>query len=327
MLTVRRRRRGVLTLVLCLVAALGGVVTGTATADAPPAAITITGITSDTAVPPGLPDGAKPYVLVTTGQAFVVSVSVKKANGQPATFKTDVPLELSASAGTQPPSTGVLPAGRSTTTLTGTVDVAANRVSLTVKAAGPSAVGVMPGTSTPTQLFDVLSALRSATSTQNFAQGIGGDGSCTSATEANPVCGTVVLPRGAVPLADGSASQVLLSLGACAGTTDPYARCNARGAVVQTLANLTGLYPKNDPATVIMKCDKTLCGTGAIQSTVLNYSLLGDSSLTRAEACPRKNTIGGKQDACVDYVQSKRDGSGDTHLYLLLTRDARVSVG
>ena len=29
----------------------------------------------------------------------------------------------------------------------------------------------------------------------------------------------------------------------------------------------------------------------------------------------------------MDYVQSKRDGSGDTHLYLLLTRDARVSVG
>ena len=42
---------------------------------------------------------------------------------------------------------------------------------------------------------------------------------------------------------------------------------------------------------------------------------------------PRKNTIGADQVACVDYVQSKRDGSGDTYLYLLLTRDARVSVG
>jgi hypothetical protein len=97
--------------------------------------------------------------------------------------------------------------------------------------------------------------------------------------------------------------------------------------VVQTLANLTGLYPKDDPATVIMKCDKTLCGTGAIRDVFLNFSLLGDASLARAAACPRKNTIGTDQVACVDYVQSKRDGSGDTYLYLLLTRDARVSVG
>ena len=129
------------------------------------------------------------------------------------------------------------------------------------------------------------------------------------------------------PLRAATSPQVLLSLGACTGTADPYAKCNARGVVVQTLANLTGLYPKDDPATVIMKCDKTLCGTGAIQALFLNYSLLGDASLTKAEACPRKNTIGADQDACVDYVQSKRDGFGDTHLYLLLTRDARVSVG
>ena len=190
MLTVRSRRRGVIALMLCLVAGLGGVVTSTATAGSPPVAITIDSITSDTAVPPGLPDGAKPYVLVTKDQSFVVTVSVKKANGQPASFKTDVPLELSASAGTQPPATGTLLAGQSTTTLASKVNVAANRVSLTVTATGALAAGITPGTSTTAQQFDVLSELRSATSSQNFAQGIGGDADCTTATEASPVCGT-----------------------------------------------------------------------------------------------------------------------------------------
>ena len=322
-----RRRPFALALVLSLVAALSGAVASTATAGGPSVAITIDSITSSTAAPPGLPAGAQPYVLVTKDQSFVVTVNFKKANGQPATFKTDVPLELSASAGTQPPSTGVLLKGQSTATLSSTVNVTANRVSLTVRATGAPAGDIAPGTSTAAQQFDVLSALRLTTSSPNFEQGIGGDGNCTLATEADPVCGTVVLPRGAAPLAGGDQSQVLLSLGACTGTDDPYAKCNARGVVVQTLANLTGLYPKNDPATVVMKCDKTLCGTGAIQSQFLNYSLLGDASLTKAEACPRKNTIGANQDACVDYVQSKRDGFGDTHLYLLLTRDARVSVG
>jgi hypothetical protein len=30
---------------------------------------------------------------------------------------------------------------------------------------------------------------------------------------------------------------------------------------------------------------------------------------------------------CVDYVQSKRDGSGDTHLFLLTDRDLRGGIG
>jgi hypothetical protein len=100
---------------------------------------------------------------------------------------------------------------------------------------------------------------------------------------------------------------------------------------VQTLADLgTGvnqLYSKTSPATILMKCDKSLCGSGAIQSKTLSFSPNGNDGLRPAPACPAKLTIGGDQTACVDYVQSKRDGSGDTYLYLLFTEDARVSVG
>jgi hypothetical protein len=125
-----------------------------------------------------------------------------------------------------------------------------------------------------------------------------------------------MLPRGAV------SEKVLLSLGAC---DSAYAGCgSSKGSLVQTLADLTGLYTKTSPATLLMKCDKTLCGSGSIQSKRLSYSLLGNAPLELAAACPSKGTVG-DEPACVDYVQSKRDGSGDTHLYWLVPRDARMS--
>ncbi|MDQ3483890.1 MAG: hypothetical protein M3445_00490, partial [Actinomycetota bacterium] len=133
-----------------------------------------------------------------------------------------------------------------------------------------------------------------------------------------PVCGVVILPQGAV------SDQVLLSLGAC---DSAYSGCgSAAGSVVQTLADLTDRYSKDAPAAMLVKCDKSLCGSGSIQSKRLSYSLKGNDSLAPAEACPAKGTVG-SEPACVDYVQSKRDGSGDTFLYLLFTKDARVSVG
>ncbi len=149
--------------------------------------------------------------------------------------------------------------------------------------------------------------------------GIGGDdNSCTQATTANPVCGVLVLPYGAP-------SGVLLSLGACDTT---YAKCGStKGAVVQALVDLSGgSYSKTSPATLVVKCDKSLCGGGAIQNVHLNFSFDGNTPLAPASACPAKSTVGPDQEACVDYVQSKRDGSGDTHLYLLFARDLRGGI-
>ena len=69
------------------------------------------------------------------------------------------------------------------------------------------------------------------------------------------MCGVVILPNGA------TSTQVLLSLGACDPT---YAGCDPRGAVVQTLAGLAGLYTKTSPATILMRCDKSLCGSQGV---------------------------------------------------------------
>ena len=59
----------------------------------------------------------------------------------------------------------------------------------------------------------------------------------------------------------------------------------------------------------------------------LQVSLDGDGPLPSAAApsCESKGVIQPGHEFCVDYVQSKRDGSGDTYLFLLLARDARGS--
>lgn len=318
---VSRRPRLLLVLLACLGLAVAGLVAGAANAASPaPVRIQIDGISSATAAPAGTPDGSVPYVLVKAGDDFVVDVSFYDASGAPASFNSDTTLEISSSAGTLTPSTGIAPKGETSAHLTTSLSSAANQVALTVSVPGkgkrPS--DVAPGTSSAGQLFDVVSQLRFEDSATDFSQGIGGDGNCTEATRQDPVCGIVLLPKGAN-------SQVLLSLGVC---DSAYAGCGSdKGSVVQTLADLSALYSKADPATIVMKCDKSLCKGGAIQNFHLSFSFSGNDALGTAQPCPAKGTIGADQDACVDYVQSKRDGSGDTHLYLLVPRDVRISVG
>ena len=316
-----RRLALLLAFLASLVAATGGLVTSAASAaNTAPVSIVIDRVSSSVTPPSGTPGGAVPYVLVQSGQTFSVTVSFYDASGAPAAFTTDTALSITSNRGTLSPSTGVARKGVTSATLSTSLATPANQVSLTVSVAGgKGARSTSPGTSRPDQLFDVVSRLRFESATTGFRQGIGGDGNCTTATAADPVCGVVVLPRGAV------SSQVLLSLGAC---DSAYAGCGSiRGSVVQTLADLSGLYTKTSPAALLVKCDKQLCGGGAIQKQHLSYSLLGNAALQTAPSCPAKNTIGADQPACVDYVQSTRDGSGDTYLYLLFTEDARVSVG
>ena len=265
-----------------------------------------------------------PTRIVVAGQPFSVEVSFYDSEGQPAAFGQDTSLSISTTTGSgnQPvPATGTALAGETTATLTTTLSQPANQVRVTVSAPdlkGPKAV--TPGTASDDERFDVLSELRFESSAVNvpFSAGIGGQANCASATSDDPVCGTLMLPNGA------NSSQVLLSRGLCDTT---YADCGStRGSVLQFLADIDGLYTSTSPATMLVRCDKSLCGKKAIAKTGLSYSLLGNAALAPAPACPAKNTLGNLQDACVDYVQSTRDNAGDSLLYLLLRRDARISV-
>jgi hypothetical protein len=330
------RRRGVaLALLACLIAALGGVLTTPASAASPaPVTIRVDSVTSDVALPAGLPGSAVPYVVVMAGGTFHVNVSFLDATGALASFTKDTTLRVASNVGTLSSTTGTALKGHSTATIDTSLTSAVNQVVLTVSADAGSK-SPTPGVSYVPPVkdlrFDVLSELNPdvpSTSGTAFQAGIGGQTDCTNASETAPVCEIVILPRGA-------GSHVLLSVGACdAAASSTYAPCftgvkgAAGGAIVQTLwAQPSTPYSVTSPATVVIKCDKTLCGTGPIQSLKVIYSLGGNSSLTAAAACPAKNTMASAGVPCVDYVQSKRDGSGDTHFYLLTDQDLRGGIG
>ena len=321
--TNRRRR---LPLLLALVAAISLAVGGTtwSASGAPPTTpvrISLDSVTSDVTAPGGTPSGAVPSVIVQIGGTVHLGVSFYDASGAPASFSKDTTLLVTSNRPGLTQLTGTAFKDATTATLDVRFTQAVNQVSLTVSVPGRAGAGITPGTSSPGQIFDVLSQLQFADSSPNnsFQKGIGGDNSqCANATSTQPVCGIVILPHGA------QSSTVLLSLGACDST---YAGCGStRGFVVQTLADLSGLYSRTDPATLLIKCDKTLCAGGAIQKTQLSFSLNGNDPLALAPSCPAKGTVGPDQTACVDYVQSHRDNSGDTLLYLLFPNDMRGSV-
>jgi hypothetical protein len=349
--TARRRRFAVL-LAGSLVAGVGAVggniatAVNTSPATTSPVAIVVDGIrgadvTSDLG---SLPPGAAPAIFVEVGQTFHVDVSFRDEAGTPVPFNTDTVLEITATSNSGPvallPSSKVtVPKGNARFDLPLSISKSVNRVVLTVKIAkGPGARTVAPGSSyvpgaTPVAppvkdlRFDVvLDARTEPGNVTDFAEGIGGDTNCVNATTAAPVCGIVLLPRGA-------GAKVLLSVGACDTEPSTYAPCRIGpkgpgGAVVQTLFSQPSIpYDEGSPAAILLKCDKTLCGTGAISNLTILYSLSGNGALTRADPCPAKNTMAAPRMPCVDYVQSKRDGSADTHLVLLTDVDIRTGIG
>ena len=329
--TAPRHRRLALALALVgsLLAAVGVVSSSAATAASlAPVRVVIDAVTSDLAAPGGTPAGAVPTVLVQTGGTVHVAVSFYDATGAPASFTKNTTVAVTSDRGGLTQLTSTALKGATSATLDVRFTQAANQVPLTVTVPGRAGTA-LTATSSLGQRFDVVKELRFVDSAPraSLRQGIGGDdGRCTNATPTNPVCGVVILPHGA------QSSQVLLSLGACDAS---YAVCGSqKGAVVQTLADLSdpsvpsgSLYSTADPAALLIKCDKTLCGGGQIQDRRVNFSLAGNDALRAAPACVVKGTVGADQDACVDYVQSKRDGSGDTLLYLLFTQDMRGSMG
>ena len=161
--------------------------------------------------------------------------------------------------------------------------------------------------------------------------------SCASATPGAPVCGTLLLPKLA------ASSQVFMSLGACDDdlrqVREPSRRLHRAGARGPDRARTTNpkraevdLYTKTSPATLILKCDTSLCGTAAIQAIPVNFSFAGNGPLDNGRSRTALRVLARgpwaqDQDVCVDYVQSKRDGASDTILYLLFTRDLRGGIG
>ncbi len=315
-----------------LVALLGAlVVLGTENAGAgalpAPTKITIDSITSPRSAPPDTPNPAIPNLLVQVGDVITVNVSFSDG-AEAAAFNKDTPLKVTTNVGSITVLDATAPSGATNAALTARVNSVVNQVVVTVDdfATGKKASDIVGDSADnhENEVFDVLSlVLSDNTATGDYQRGIGGSQACTEATVAEPVCGIITLPFGA------QGGQVVLSTGKCGAANDAYAPClKGAGVVLQLLAGMDGLgYGPGSPATMLVKCDKSLCGSGGIQKSSLNFSLDGNGNLADAAACPAKGTLPAAGVPCVDYVQSKRDGSGDTYLYFLFDRDARVSVG
>ena len=331
--TATRRTSILLSALVALLSTL--VVLGTSNAEAgplpTPTAIQIDSITSPRSAPPDTPSPAIPNLLVQVGDVITINVSFRDG-AEAAAFNKDTPLKVTTNVGSLTDIDATAIGGETSAVLTARVSTAVNQVVVTVDdfATGrkASAIASDSADNTQNEVFDVLKlVLSDSTATGSFQRGIGGSQECTEATVAEPVCGIVILPFGA------QSGQVVLSTGVCGAANDAYAAClKGAGVVLQVLAGMEGLGygpggTEGSPATLLIKCDKSLCGSGGIQRIGLNFSLDGNGNLADAAVCPAKGTLPAAGVPCLDYVQSKRDGSGDTHLYFLFDRDARVSVG
>lgn len=319
MSSVQTHRRSALALLTALLSVALGLWLSSAPAGAAPAAtvyLHVTSITTpsiDVPVTPGTP-----AVFVVQGVPFDATVSFTDSagdNGNPVTLPNGVSsLKLTDSLGDTLGTVDNIASTATSVVFSGVhIDTAANAVTLSASVAKGSSKGTVSVASQP---FDVQSSYTTNPQGSPLTQigGTSGGTGCT-ATPDSPTCADLLLP-------DGSSTTILMSTGLCTG----IATCN--GSVVQWLVGLDqSTYTRTNPATLVMKCDKTLCGGGGINKQHLVVQLTPTDAPTTAPACPAKNTIGSEQNFCVDYVQSTRDNAGDTYLYLLFFMDGRAQFG
>ena len=318
----RTTARLIALIVLALITALTGVSATGAQAGPPPTApvqITVQDVRSSVVTPASL--GA-PADLLVARERFAVDVSFSA----PISTGKSVTLEITVTGG--PAFTAasvtrvVVPKGAVGGSFEQlALDAAANDVVLSVRAIAPErdVLTVVPGSSLQLRPVQALNVARDVASipvdlsTGATVSKLGPGRACT-ATPEQPTCVDLVLPASA-----GNGDRALFSTGVCSASVG----CQPGRDVLQVLAVFE--LPKQNPATLIVKCDKSLCGLGSIAGTVLKVSLAPDGPLGAAPPCSAKGVIDPGLETCVDYVQSRRDGSGDTHLYWLVPRDARMS--
>lgn len=151
-------------------------------------------------------------------------------------------------------------------------------------------------------------------------------GGCT-VSPSTPVCTSLLLPKGA----NGSGNNVFLGEGACVPSPTDSLTC-LTGSTNQTLlinavANLSGLTSRTNPATLILTCDKTLCGGSGATTFNLLFQPTGSTSYLLAPACPSKGHIGQDQQFCQDFTQDHRTGAGNLVAYLLFLDDSKITFG
>lgn len=253
--------------------------------------------------------------ILSVGEPFDVTVTARDPYGNPSAYTGPVTLSAADSSGATVALGGTTSGsftGSATFSFTGlTFASYGNGITLTAASTAPDGTPYLRPAYDP---LDVSAYLTTApgSSTQPLS-----NSSCV-VSSSNPVCATLLLPNGAN-------SVVSLSQGSCSG----YTSCLASNApmLVDARADLGTLYSKNSPATLILECDKSLCGQGGTNSYPIWFqsSVPGTSVVPQIPACPSKGKLGNDQIACQDYVQNHRDNAGNLIAYVLFDEDAKAT--
>jgi hypothetical protein len=256
--------------------------------------------------------------LLVQDQKFAVEVRVVNNSGRTTTVSDETTIALMASGpgalGPEGNKTAVIQPGGSSATFSGlSYSPFDNDVVLTVSVR--SGVELLPDEIT----VDFALTAVERNSAPRVPLVVTDQEGCAVPTPEVPICGQLLLPNGAN-------ENVVLSIGSC----DDLGPCSTAGditALVATgAANVEGLYTNTSPATLVIACDKVLCGGTGVPKLPVIYTLDNDGDLDQtAPACPRKGVIGSAQKACVDYVSSTRS-DGDLYLHLLFKHDIRGSM-
>ena len=249
---------------------------------------------------------------------FNVVVEVVDTDGQLMTVNqaTTIVLEEVSGPGELDGNTeAVIPRNGSGTTISGaTYSQYANGVQFRVRAV--SGVALEPS---DTVTVDVALTAVGRTARPNVPLELTDEQGCAVPTPDVPTCGYLLLPNGAHDL-------VTLSVFSCDGVAACRTNGDTTALVVQALADLGDLYSTDAPATLVVACDKVLCGQSGVPHLPLLYDLENtpDTDLKVAPTCPAKGVLGEDQEACYDDVLSTRN-DGDLYSYLHFRIDVRCS--
>lgn len=312
MLALPTRRHTALARLLALLAATALALTGvagSASAGQSKGSLVITSVT----------DAGTGLVGAVAGRPMSVSVQRLDLTGAPMLVNQATVVQLGAGrpgvlSGTV---TGTIPGGSSTVTITGaTYSAVANGVTLTAsETSGPA---LTSGTAT---INVAHTAFRTQASPHQALDVT--DPSCSVPTADTPTCGFLLLDNGA-------SGDVLMSVGSCSGITTCLKTGSTSAELVTASINLKDadgmpLYTRADPATIVLGCDKTLCAKGGVAKFPVVVDLTDSGTFTTLDYCPAKGVVGAGQDACLDPVQSTKDGSGDVYSYVLFVHDIRIT--
>jgi hypothetical protein len=316
------RRRGATALAgLAATAALvaGLVATAAPSNAAPP--ITPTGISVALATDNAGIGGVVPDVLAAAGDPIQLTMTLTPAG---ATFNQDTPLSVSTyvGSGTVSPSSVVFPKNTNSMSVPMTYSAVENGVQVDVAPAqAKGKPNGIPAHNVSAPFDSLKTLLKAAAGSPDLAGGFGA-AQCGTTTD-EPLCGIVMLPNGIT--ADTTAA---LGIATC---TSSYG-CRPGSQIVSFIADLSSasgapLYTRTSPATIILRCDKSVCNGGGISSYTVKASTAAiGGSFADVPACPAKGVVGANQTMCTDYVQSTRDNAGDLLLYWLITEDPRGTI-